>query len=123
MPLHLTIDAQRRLVVSSGWGVVSDSDLLVGRRLLESNPEFDPSFDRIWDLTGATALSLSDETLRQFARKSLSEPLVRRAIVCVAPAVVPKVLEFVSESRACHRDVAVFPTRREAAEWMEIEGL
>lgn len=118
MPVRVTVDRGHRLVISNGWGRVADGDLLAGRRLLAANPEFDPSFDRIWNLTGATALQLSDETLNRFAERSLSAPGVRRAIVCVAPAVVARVLDFVAASRHFNRDVAVFPTLASATAWI-----
>ena len=89
-----------------------------GRQKLAADPRFDPTFDRIWDLSEATSLTFSDETLHQFAEKSLSGVLVRRAIVCVAPEIVSRVLEFVAESRLFQRDIVIFPTRKEAEEWL-----
>lgn len=118
MPLHLTIDPARRIIVSAGEGSISDADLKAGREKLTADPRFDPTFDRIWDLSAATRLTFSDEALQQFAEKSLSGVKVRRAIVCVAPEIVSRVLEFVEESRRFHRDIVIFPTRQEAEEWI-----
>lgn len=118
MPLHITIDSARRLIVSAGEGSISDEDLTAGREKLAADPRFDSTFDRIWDLSAATRLTFSDETLHQFAEKSLSGVMVRRAIVCVAPEIVSPVLEFVGESRRFQRDIVIFPTRQEAEEWL-----
>ena len=120
MPIQLTVDPEHRVVISCGWGVVSDTDLLVGHRLLETNPHFDPAFDRIWDLAGVTRLDMSDEVLRRFAEHSLSDSTVRRAAVCVAPAVMKRVLAFIAASRAFKRDVVLFPPRGEALAWLAV---
>lgn len=119
MPLRLTVDPENRVVISSGWGLVSDYDLRVTRRLLAANKQFDPNYDRIWDLTGATRVEMSDDTLKYFAARSLSNPMVKRAIVCIAPGVVPRVLDFVSECRYRHQDVSLFPTLHDAARWLK----
>ena len=118
MPLLVSVDPSRRVVISRGWGSVSDDDLIHGREQLQKDPAFDQSFDRIWDLSGATSLDLSQELLHEFAATSLSLERVQRAIVCVAPRVAERVLDFVSECRKFHRDVLLFPTQDQAADWM-----
>ncbi len=119
MPLNVTVDVERRIVISQGWGTVRDDDLLAGRRRLLSDASFDPAFDRIWDLSGVAEVQLSDEVLHQFASHSLSNPNVHRAIVCVAPQVVQRALDFVSACQQRHQPVSIFPTSAQATEWME----
>lgn len=118
MPIRLIIDRARRIVISCGSGIVTDEDLVAGRRDLQNEPDFDPTFSRIWDLTEATELAVSDEVLRGFAAHSLSDPTVRRAIACLAPSIVQRVLSFASLSRSFNQDLALFPSRREAEEWI-----
>jgi hypothetical protein len=118
MALQIQFDPERRVVISVGWGVISEIDLIVSRRLLLADERFDPSFDRIWDFAGATRVELPDDTLRTLASKCLSDVMVRRAVVCVAPAVVSRVLDMIAEARLYHRDFALFPSRREAMDWI-----
>lgn len=117
--MNVTVDAERRIVISQGWGTVRDDDLRAGRRRLLSDASFDPTFDRIWDLSGVAEMQLSDEVLRQFASHSLSNSNVQRAIVCVAPQVVQRALDFVSACQRRHQPVSIFPTSAQATEWIE----
>lgn len=109
----------RRVVLSRGWGTVNDEDLLVGRRRLLDDAAFDPSFDRVWDLSGVAIMHLSDEVMHRFAANSLSNPNVHRAIVCVAPQVVQRARDFVSACQEVHQPVALFPTLAQATAWLE----
>ena len=109
------------MVISRGWGTVSDEDLIHGREELQKDPAFDPSFDRIWDLSGATSLDLSQKVLQTFAAKLLSGERVQWAIVCGAPRVADRLLDFVSECRKFHRDVLLFPTQDQAVDWMGLK--
>jgi len=123
MAMQLMIDVERRVVISSGLGSVTDDDLLAGYSLLRDNPKFDPTYDRVWDFAEVTQLQMSDDLLRRFAERSLSAPAVRRAIVCLAPQVVARVLELVDESRESNRDIALFPSREEALKWLALESI
>jgi len=51
MPVTVTIDADRRLTVTTCGGVVTDEEFLLAREQLLADPAFDPAFDRIWDST------------------------------------------------------------------------
>lgn len=44
MPAFYKIDKERRLVLSTAWGVFSLADALSHQRKLPKGPDFDPSF-------------------------------------------------------------------------------
>jgi hypothetical protein len=80
----------------------------------------DLSFARLCDLSEATSVSVSDEVLEHWAADPVSNPPVRHAMVCTAPGVLKRVLEFVTKSRRHFRDVSVFPSYDQAAKWMHL---
>ncbi|HEY5036416.1 MAG TPA: hypothetical protein VII74_04715, partial [Chthoniobacterales bacterium] len=49
MPVTLTIEPERQLVVTTGHGIVTDEEFVRARQQLLEHPEFDPNYDRIWD--------------------------------------------------------------------------
>jgi hypothetical protein len=86
----------------------------------ETDPNIDPLFVRLCDLSGVTTVSVSEEALDQWAADPISNPPVRHALVCTTPNVLKRVLDFVTKSRRLHRDVSVFPTYRQPATWMRL---
>jgi len=119
MPLEVMIDSMRRVIMMRGSGVLTDADLTSAHHQCETNPAADPSFARICDLSGITDVRVSDEALDAWAGDLISNPPVRHAIVCDRPPVLKRVLDYVRLSRKQFREVSVFPTYEQAAEWMK----
>ena len=122
MPLEVAIDNKRRLILMRGSGILTDSDLAAAHHQCETNPAADPSFGRICDLSGLTDVRVSDESLNLWVTNPISNPPVRHAIVCDTPPVLKRVLDYVRLSRERFREVSVFPTCKQAAEWIERES-
>ena len=55
MPACYTIDAERHLVYSRGWGILTDADLFDHQRRLALNPGFQSNFDQLVDFLGVTS--------------------------------------------------------------------
>jgi hypothetical protein len=75
------IDKERRLVTSSGVGVLTKEDVLGHMDRLSKDPDFDPDFSQLMDCTQITALDIGPEDVRQFAQRNIFSPRSRRAIV------------------------------------------
>ena len=118
MPMDVSVDSVSRVVTTRAWGDISEDDLAALRRAYETNPDIDPSFVRLCDLSAATGISVSAGTMARWAADPIANPAVRHAIVCSAPKVLRSVLEYVAKSRSYFREVSVFPTHRAAAEWI-----
>lgn len=101
-----------------GSGTLTDSDLAGAREQWESDPAVDPSFERICDLSNVSEVRVSDESLDAWVGDPVSNPPVRHAIICSAPAITKRVLDYVRLSRAQFRDVSIFPSSEKAAEWL-----
>ena len=80
MPVTLSIYKDRRLVVTTGQGVVTDEDFIEARRRLTADPEFDPSFDRIWDFHDVTESLVTEEIIGKLVASSpnAERPICRR---------------------------------------------
>jgi hypothetical protein len=106
------VDAERKLVLTTCSGSVTDEDLLQARRDVLANPHFDPSFDRLWDFSEVTQQQVSDATMGHLVKTSPSVGNISRAVV-VSKAKEPleRVLAFIARSRQLNRRVAVFPNR------------
>ena len=65
MPATYWIDVGRRLVLSRGWGVFTEQDLLGHFTTLGADPNFQSTFSQLADL-------------RRVERAELSKPFIRR---------------------------------------------
>jgi hypothetical protein len=81
MSAFYTIDKERRLVLSSGNGVLTKEDLLGHMERLSKDPDFDPDFCQLLDFTQITVLEFEPEDVRQLAQRNIFSPRSRRAFV------------------------------------------
>jgi hypothetical protein len=65
MPVGYTIDLARSLVLSRGWGVVTDRELLAHARALSADPRFARSFHQLADLRDVTDARVTESTKKQ----------------------------------------------------------
>jgi|SRR6267154_6093702 hypothetical protein len=119
MSAFYKIDKERRLVLSSGTGVLTKEDILGHMERLSKDPDFDPEFSQLTDFTKITALEIGPEDIRQFAQKNLFSPHSRRALL------VKDDLQFgLARMFEIHRElkgetgIRVFRTLDEALDWI-----
>jgi hypothetical protein len=119
MPAFYKIDKERKLVMSSGSGVLTREDLLGHQERLLKDPEFDPTFSQLSDLTQITKVDVTPEDVRLAARKNIFSPQSRRALL------VKDDLQFgLARMFEIHRELAgekgirVFRNIDEALDWI-----
>ena len=119
MPAFYKIDKERKLVMSSGSGVLTKEDILGHQERLSKDPDFDPSFSQLQDYTHVSKLDVTPEDVRLFARKNIFSSHSRRAMV------VKDDLQFgLARMFEIHRDFAgesgirVFRNLDEALDWV-----
>lgn len=105
-----------------GSGVLTDADLASAHAECEANPDAYPVFSRICDLSEVTAVSISDEWLEAWATSPVANPPVQHALVCSAPLILKRVLDYIALSRKQFREVLVFPTYDQALAWLKLES-
>ena len=59
MPWRYTIDAERGLVISTGWGRMTFAEMQAHQDQLASDPQFNPEFRQLVDATAITELNIS----------------------------------------------------------------
>jgi hypothetical protein len=118
VPLLVTIDNAERVVKTRGWGDISEDDLAGIRDELINGGAAALKFARLCDLSEATSVALSNEVLAQWASDPIGSPRVRHAVVCTGPAVMERVLQYISQARRHLHEVSVFPTCEAAFAWV-----
>ena len=88
MPLTYSIDKAQRLVRTSGSETVTFNETKSHQDSLLADPDFNPHFDQLIDLTSVTTLSISFEEARMLARRNLFSSKSRRAFVSPAAAIL-----------------------------------
>lgn len=81
MPAFYKIDRERRLVLSTGSGIVTKDDLMGHQDRLLEDPDFDPSFSQLWNLTLVAEAKVKAADVETMARRDVFSPFSRRAIV------------------------------------------
>jgi hypothetical protein len=83
MPLTFSIDARERIIRSHGTGVLTTADLYEYFAATRAHPQFDPSMNRLMDLTEITQLPSSDDVraMAAFARTKAPVDSARMAII------------------------------------------
>lgn len=122
MPTLVTIDVERKLVITVCSDTVTDEEFVQARKQVLADPTFDASYDRLWDFSAVTAEQVSDDTIAHLVETSPFEGDISRAVVVsMLPQALARVMEFVTQSRRFNRRIAAFPTRESAWQWLESE--
>ncbi len=81
MPAWYKIDTSYKMVLSSGSGTVTITEMLEHQRKLFDDPDFDPTFSQLIDFTHVTKLDATADDFRALAEKSKFKHNARRAIL------------------------------------------
>ena len=81
MPGAYTIDETRGLVLSRGWGVLTDDDLLTHARTLVADARFHPHFLQLVDFLGVSDVQVTSTGVQELAAINPFGPGARRALV------------------------------------------
>jgi len=121
MSAFYNIDKERRLVLSSGTGVLTREDLLGHMDRLSKDPDFDPDFSQVLDFTQITALEIGPEDVRQLAQRSIFSPRSRRAFVVKDDFQygLARMFEIHRELKG-EMGIRVFRTFEEAMDWITV---
>jgi hypothetical protein len=87
MPAGYKIDLERSLVLSRGWGVLTDRELLAHVRALIADPRFARNFCQLGDLRDVTDVQITAATIREMVRLNPFWAGARRALVVTSDVV------------------------------------
>jgi hypothetical protein len=119
VPAFYKIDKERRLVTSSGTGLLTKEDVLGHMDRISKDPDFDPNFSQLMDFRQITGVEFGPEDVRQFAARNIFSPHARRAML------VKDDLQFgLARMFEIHRElngetgINVFRNYEEAVDWI-----
>jgi hypothetical protein len=119
MPAFYKIDRPRKLVLSTGYGVLMPDELEKHMQRLAQDPDFDPNFSQLADFTHVTQLEVTEADVRRFAQQDIFSPDSRRAFIVRDDATfeLAKTFAMVREV-AGERGIRVFRTLDEGLDWI-----
>ena len=120
MPALYKVDIEQRWVHTMIWGEGSLADILSTLEKGLMDPEVDPNFAEIVDLTEMTKVNLSDDEIRVLAQKSAFTLSARRAIVTPVNGPVLEFARMYEILRELHGEtgIRIFHTLDEAISWV-----
>jgi hypothetical protein len=124
MPLRYVIDKERRLVLTTGWDRLTYAQTKSLQDQLLNDPDFDPKFNQLIDLTALTGLGMSTEETKALASRAVFSASSRRAFVATNPAVfgMCRLYEASHHGWDEHAQVRVFSDRDAALKWLGLEA-
>ena len=121
MPFNSVIESKRRLIVTTGTGVLTGEEGLACCRQLIQRKDFDPTFNQLLDLTHATRFDVTPSELQIIAAQPLFSGASRRAIVARNPTIfgLARMFESYRSLSGVGEHVMVFSELDSAVEWIE----
>jgi hypothetical protein len=119
MPACYKIDKERRLVMSTAFGVVTRQDLQNHQETLLADPEFGNAFSQLADFTRMTRLEVSAADVRALAAKDVFGPEARRAFIVSDDAAfgLSRMFEILRAAKG-EEGIRVFRTVEEGFGWI-----
>jgi hypothetical protein len=119
VPTSYVIDKQNRLVLNTATGVMTMDDILQGRRQFMSDPDFDPDYSQLADLSAVTEIDLTSAEIKMLAETSPFSLTSRRAFVGDRPEIygLARMFSIVRGLRG-DQQIRVFRTRETALAWV-----
>jgi hypothetical protein len=87
LPLNYRIDKERRLVVSTGSGILTYAEMKTHQDRLLADPNFNQEFNQLIDLTQVTGVDAATEEITALARRAVFSPNSKRAWVASSPGI------------------------------------
>ena len=120
MPATYEIDRQKRLITSRLWDPVTDREVFDHNKLLRSDPQFDPTYQQLVDLTGVSEVIVTTSMINETSLDQFFEPGTRRAMVAVDDAVYGMARMFALRAESVGQTIEVFRDLRRARDWLGI---
>jgi hypothetical protein len=120
--MQFTIDSRKRLVTVKFNGTVSASDMEQYLQRLEEDPEFDPTYSELVDLTDAQASDIDARAALQLAHNlDPYSPNARRAFAAPNTAIFG-ITRMYQNVRHDEGNMRSFHSMDEAKQWLGLEA-
>jgi hypothetical protein len=120
MPVTYEIDRNRHLVTTRLWGPVTDDEVYEHNEKLRSDPEFDPSYRQIADMTGVTEIAVSTSMINETAQDQFFTPGTPRAFIASDDGVFGMARMYSLRAEGLGQTIQVFRDTGSAKEWLGV---
>ena len=119
MGVAYSVDGERGMVCTRGWGELTTEDLQRMYRVMLTDPRIRPGFRQLADWRDITTMSVDRCAVREAAQSHVFGAHVRRAIVVASDVAYGIARMFATYSDDAGQDVAVFQDMASARLWLE----
>jgi hypothetical protein len=116
------IDPARRLVITRVWGAATEEEIFEHGQRLRSDPQFDPSYRQLADMSEVTEVRVSSSALETMSRGQLFTPGTQRAFVASSDAVFGMLRKYELHAESLGQRVCVFRDRKAAEDWLGLSS-
>lgn len=120
MPGAYTIDLPRSLVLSRGWGVLTDRELLAHVRALTTDSRFAPHFRQLADLRDVMEVKFTASTIREMVRLNPFGAGARRALVVTSDELFGMARMYQLLTDESPDELQIFRKMDDALQWLGI---
>ncbi len=120
MPAGYTIDLARSLVLTRGWDIVTDRELLTHVRTLAADPRFARNFCQLADLRDVTDVQVTAATIKEMVRLNPFWAGARRAMVVTSDVVFGMARMYQILRDESPDELEIFRKMDGALQWLEI---
>ena len=118
MPITYDIDKKQQLVISRLWDVVTNDEVDNHNRTLRTDPDFDPSYRQLIDVSGITEIRITTSKVTAAAQDQYFTPGTRRAFFAPADVTFGLARKFATHAEMGGQTIEVFRDRKKAEEWL-----
>jgi hypothetical protein len=125
LPCRYLIDKERRLGISTGWDRLTFADMKAQQDEVLANPDFDPAFNQLVDVTAVTVLDLSIAEAKWIANRGIYSPTSRLAVLASNPAIfgMARMMDAYHSMATGREQVSVFYDLDAALAWLGLKSL
>ena len=118
MPIAYDIDKKQRLITSRLWDKVTNDEVDNHNRSLRSDPDFDPSYRQLIDLSGIKEIRITTPKVTAAAQDQYFTPGTRRAFFAPEDVSFGLARMFATHAEAGGQTIEVFRDRNKAEDWL-----
>src|SRR5215472_3186302 len=125
MPFSYVVYPQLRLVISTGSGRVTWNEIKSRQDQTKTDPDFNPEFNQIVDLSGVTSFDMTSAQSGALAQRMIFSSSSKRAFVAPAPTAfgMARMWETFTEMSEHPSQIRVFKDLASALKWLDLESL
>ena len=125
MPARYLIYKEQELVITTGSARLTFAEAVAHQDQLLSDPDFNPEFNQLIDLTALTSLDFSVAEAKMIAFRNPFSYTSRRAFVATNPSIfgMGRLMEVYHEMSEVVSRVRIFYDLHSALEWLGLDRL